>query len=441
MGGPNVSMSKRALQILGIILVLMAAAERRPPFSAFLAILGLAVWLSALRAQVETSGRQEMSIAAVAGTLLALGVFGIALGDLPHSLSSVQPLLLGLAGIATISGLLVGRVRTSASLLTLACVASVAVQLSVLTFSELNSDSRSDVHRMHTAAGQALLAGENPYSGAVQVVSGNPHHPPGTIIEGYPYTPVVLLTYGLVGGFTDPRLVSTLALLGIVSWLGRGALTKGPGQVASLAAMVLIAFTPLVSEVWFMSWTEPLTLVLFLGAALTWKKSWFWSGLLFGLALASKQYLVFLAPLLALHRDEGWLGRSAIAGGTAAATILVGLIPNPTAFVNATIGNLVDIGFRPDTQSLPGAAHALGWTLILPSAVWLAISFCAGILISRSSTQPSQFIGKSALVVAVPFLLGMAFPNYWFLVALLLTMSMVTAAGEDATGQHLAPVS
>ena len=114
-----------------------------------------------------------------------------------------------------------------------------------------------------------------------------------------------------------------------------------------------------------------------------------------------------------------------VAAGVAGLTILVGLAPDPPAFLRSTIGNLADIAFRPDTQSLPGLVDSL-----------------------RPSIEPTQHrldsgwarsdhpLGKvfiddvwlhhpAGLGLGAAFVLGMAFPNYWFLVAGLLALGTV----------------
>jgi len=315
-----------------------------------------------------------------------------------------------------------------------ACSAFIVALLTVSAFvgHEWNAALGTDVYQAHRQAGSALVNGQNPYTDAVRFADGNPFAPPGRMVEGYPYPPLVLITYGLAGAFTDPRLVSVVSWLSFLGWFALQALSSRSKEKseASLSVLMLLAFSALGSEVLFMGWTEPLSLLLFLGAALAWRRSPTWSGLLLGLALASKQYFIFLAPLLLLHRDDGWQRRSLTAVITAGGSMLIGLAQNPSAFVQATVGNLVAIGFRPDTQSLPGLAADLRFELLLPNAIWIGLSLLVAFLLARSSTSSSGFTIRSGLALGTAFMLGLAFPNYWFLVAGLLALGTVLDVDE-----------
>ena len=107
---------------------------------------------------------------------------------------------------------------------------------------------------------------------------------------------------------------------------------------------------------------------------------------------------------------------------TAAVTLIVGFVPNPSAFIQATIGNLTGIGFRPDTQSLPGLANEFGFTFLLPNWLWISLSVAVVAMLARSSRTRSGFMLRAGLGMGIAFLIGLAFPNYWFLVAGLLAI-------------------
>ena len=114
-----------------------------------------------------------------------------------------------------------------------------------------------------------------------------------------------------------------------------------------------------------------------------------------------------------------------VAAGVAGLTIFVGLAHDPPAFLRSTIGNLADIAFRPDTQSLPGLVDSLGLQLNLPNIVWILIWLGVTALLARSSSTTSGFMIRAGLGLGAAFVLGMAFPNYWFLVAGLLAIGTV----------------
>jgi hypothetical protein len=114
-----------------------------------------------------------------------------------------------------------------------------------------------------------------------------------------------------------------------------------------------------------------------------------------------------------------------IALGTAAVTLLTGLGLSPAGFLRAIVGNLTAIGFRPDTQSLPGLANDLGMGFVLPNWLWITLSLVFVALIARSSTTRGGFMVRAALGLGIALSLGLAFPNYWFLVAGLLGTGLV----------------
>jgi hypothetical protein len=290
---------------------------------------------------------------------------------------------------------------------------------------EWNSSVGSDIYHAHKAAGAALLNGENPYSDAVRFLDGSPYAADDAVLEGYPYPPVVLVTFGLVAAFTDPRLVSMVAWFAILAWTAKSALfTRGQSD-ASLAIFLMLATLPGWPLIWFMSWTEPLSLVLFLAAALAWRRSALISGILLGLAVASKQYLVFLAPLLLLHRDENWVKRAGTAAATAAITLLPPILIDPSALYRSLIGNLAAIGFRPDSVSIVGLLNGFGIRFELPPWAWVLAAFAAGGLVSLGSRSWSTFLGRAGIILGVAFTIGLAFTNYWFFVMGLLAISAI----------------
>ena len=130
-----------------------------------------------------------------------------------------------------------------------------------------------------------------------------------------------------------------------------------------------------------------------------------------------------------------------LAAIVAGLTLLMGLAPDPRAFLRSTIGNLADIAYRPDTQSLPGLLGDLGLQLNLPNVVWILVGLGVTTLLARSSTTSSGFMIRAGLGLGSAFVLGMAFPNYWFLVAGMLGLGTVLAVegvGTRAISQPIA---
>jgi hypothetical protein len=434
-------LSRAQLRLLGIALITLGASHVSPGVSAGLVIAGLGFAFAGTFGQFPPTNGSEVRLAATTSLVMLVGLVGPPIGTYPSSIAGMRPTLIVVGGMACVVAFGLGHRHTGRLIAVVLVLGVSVITTAALMTHEWSSNVGTDIYHAHRAAGEALASGQNPYTGVVRFEDGNPYQE-GRVFEGYPYPPVVLATYGLAGSVTDPRLVSSVAWLFFLGWLGWRAVRWRSGEVSSLSLAVLtvLGLSPLISLVWFMAWTEPITLALFTVAAILWKRYPKSSGLFLGLALASKQYLVFLAPMLVLHRDRGSRPRSVVAAGVAGLTILVGLTPDPPAFLRSTIGNLADIAYRPDTQSLPGLLGDLGLQLNLPNVVWILVGLGVATLLARSSTTSSGFMIRAGLGLGSAFVLGMAFPNYWFLVAGLLGLGSaldVVAAEAGAISQPI----
>jgi hypothetical protein len=295
---------------------------------------------------------------------------------------------------------------------------------------------KSDVYRAHEAAGMAMLDGENPYSDAVVFESGDPNKPDGTLVFGYPYPPPPLLTYGLSAAFTDPRLISVVSwfvFIGGIAWVARGS---DPAARIALGALVLLATMPIWRTTLFMAWTEPLSIALLGGALLGIRRGNRWGWILLGVALASKQYLVFLAPLVVIYRDSqgrrpGWWSIFS-AGIVAALPALFG----PADYFRSIIGNTLGVGIRPDSQSINGAIAALGGDFVIPMALAMTAVGVTLFTVWKIKGRGEVMLAGSALTLAILFLVTSAFPNYWLLVAGITALAVIASAGNKDGGAH-----
>jgi uncharacterized membrane protein len=219
----------------------------------------------------------------------------------------------------------------------------------------------------------------------------------------------------------------------IVGWLTIRVWRESETAQFSFAVLLVAVSAPIWPVLWYAGWTEPLSLALLLGALLLWRAHPVASAILLGLMLASKQYFIFLAPLVLLHRDEFRKQRGAIVFSTIAITIVPYLLLDPGAYIQATITNLVDIGFRPDSQSLAGFANEWGFTFQLPPILWVGIGLAFTALISHRSHTPGDFACYSALGLGFAFAIGQSFPNYWWFVmgAAAIAAIIKTAEGVD----------
>ena len=389
------------------------------------AALGLAVYvLSVFHGDrpVSTSSVRLASVAAIA--LLLLGRF-YTLIPLPTAYRTYETVWLliavGSVGLAAVAS----ERRTLRRLSIGLGLLSVVLATTAITFGEWNSPVGTDVYHAHNEAGEALAEGENPYTDAVLIRNGSPFAEPDAVIEGYPYPPVVLSSYGLASIPGDSRIVSAVAWLAVIGWLAVRALKRPQRDDVGLAIFLLVMSMPIWPVILFVAWTEPLSIALFLGAAVAWRRWPTASAVLLGLTLGSKQYLIFLAPLVLLHSDEHRIRRSVVSFGVVIATILLGLMPDPEAFLTATVLNLADIGFRPDTHSLPGLLATVGIDFNPPVWAWLGLGLGAAVALSLRSRTVSDFLGLGAVALGVAFWIGPAFPNYWFLVLALLAIASV----------------
>lgn len=418
------------LRVLAVACISLAALARPPTLAATAAGVGLVllVWsLGADGSAVDGLPFRWAGLAVIAIFLVrAVGP----VGRLAESAAATRPMwfvpLMVAAGLAIFFG---RRPIPRLVSIVVALVAVVVTTLAMLVL-EWRDDLGLDVYWMHRAAGEALFAGENPYTDAVTVNSGSPFAPAVSVIEGYPYPPVVVGTYAVAGAEADPRLVSGVAWLAVLGWIGWRA--RRPGREGDNAYAMFLLLTGLAvwPVVWFASWTEPLSVALFVLSALWWRRRPAVSAIALGLALASKQYFIFLAPLLLLHKDESKWMRLSISFGVAAATVLVGLVPDPEAFLTASLLNLTDIGFRPDSQSLSGLLASSGIDFFLSPIVWITFGMVVAAIVGFRSVTVSDFLVRAGLAMGLVFFFGQAFPNYWFLVLALIAIGSVVGDGE-----------
>jgi hypothetical protein len=437
-------MSGLSIALTAVGLMSLAVSVAQPGLAITLVLIALGLYIWSMRTRRLWADQQTTRWVAL--LVAGISVLSVVLGrdELPESLLDVRIYVVvagavaaaaawGLAGASSV------RRRILLVLVAMACALAVT---GFMIANEWNSELGTDVYHAHRAAGTALLNGENPYTDAVRFFDGSPYAPEGAVYEGYPYPPLVLITYGLVAAFTDPRLVSTIAWLGLLVWSARAYVSAVPGsaQDHALGPFLVLATAPAWPLLWFAAWTEPLSLFLFLVAAIAWRRGVLVSGVTLGLALASKQYFVVLAPfLILLDSRDGRYRRVLVAFATVLLTMLPFVLLDPVAYYQATLVNLFSIGFRPDTVSIPGLAAGLGADIVLPQWVVVGVTVAVAVLLGRYIEPRPRWIEGATVVMATTFALGLAFPNYWFLImglmAMSLTMSTRAESDLNVTGQ------
>lgn len=416
---PSVALRLAAVGLFGFTMVL-------PPLTATLAALG-GIAISILSLGRPAGGIRSrtvrLAVAGLGALVFLMGIYVGALG-LPEP-AGVMPLVVSLSVLSMIALIVFGGAAARVALV-------VGVLLFVVTSVEViatfgGNGYGLDVYRSHEAAADAVRDGQNPYTDAVKVLDGSPVAEPGAVIEGYAYPPVTLVGYvtaDLVGG--DPRLASVLAVVGLVGGVAWRLREKAE---AAASVLMLLAAVPLQRAIVWSGWTEPVSLALLTAGVVLWRREWL-SPVLIGLALASKQYLVVLVPLLFLIDTRPWR-RSIVAVGVAALSLVPAAVADFSAFWSTMVTRPLGIGFRPDTRSLSGALSELGFSVEIPTWMMIGLVIALSVwLAARLHTTSGLFAGM-AVVLAATFVLSLAFTNYWWLVQWLVAFSVVVKASDQ----------
>jgi hypothetical protein len=335
-----------------------------------------------------------------------------------------------------------------------------------------------DVCVFQRDASAALVHGVNPYSIDFPNLYAHPEkvYDPAVVVDGrvkfgFPYPPVCLLWIVpgyLLGDFRWAYLIAMTLAGGMIMRLGEGSqsvvatvadppyphpnpLPEGeginagsrPGEVAFLAGM-LFMFTPRGFFILEAGFTEPLVVMLLAAVMLAVTRRWKLLPVLFGLLLASKQYMVVAAPLglLLLNFNEsenksGGLMPWLIAGATAAlATVPLAAWDLP-AFLKSVVLLQFHQPLRPDALSfLPGLIQTIHWAPIaaLPFVLSLALIV---LIVCRFPRNPASFAPAVGAVFLVFFATNkQAFCGYYLLVIGALCCALATA---DLPGKSSCP--
>lgn len=429
-------LSPAMLKVLAVAAISLAALPDSSVLAATAAVVGLICFAWSL--VLDQSGEDRHSFRWAGFSVIVILLVGLpgTVGAMPVPAGAVRATWVGLLVLASVLAIVSGHRNLLRRASVVTALLAVIVTTSVMTVQEWRADLGLDVYWMHRAAGEALFEGENPYTDKVTVSSGSPYAPEGEVIEGYPYPPVVLGTYGVSGAEGDPRIISTVSWLGLLAWMAWRAWKTDPVSNTAYSMLLLLAGLAVWPVSWFASWTEPLSVALFLLVAVWWRRRPVLSALALGLAIASKQYFIFLAPLLLLHRDDSKRMRLMVAFGIASLTILTGIALDPRAYVDATIWNLSEIGFRPDTQSLSGMLASSGIEFYLSPVTWVVTGLLISAIVAIGSNTASDLIARSGLALGLIFFFGQAFPNYWLLVLALFAVASVVSVGSRSENRN-----
>jgi len=290
-----------------------------------------------------------------------------------------------------------------------------------------------DVIEVNHAGATALAEGENPYV-SIDVVNTNPFSAEGTRFEGYVYPPLALVLNSVSDRVLgDYRWINVIAVA-ILVMLVAGFRSWGdyPPPITGAVAFA-VAFLPTLPFVLRQGWTDPLALPFLAGAVLLWRSRPTSSAVLLGLALATKQYYVMLAPLILFWDDEFRFRRLAVSGGVILATFLPFLVLDARALWDAAIGPLLNMSIRPDSTNV----IALGF--VPPSWLTPAAAGIAGVILGRRGGNGPAFAMASAVVLGLGFFFGrQAFANYWFVIYALAVIAVAAASRRLDLPDHVA---
>jgi hypothetical protein len=275
---------------------------------------------------------------------------------------------------------------------------------------------------------RGLLRQQNPY----QMVFLNV--PAGETSSCFNYWPVTFLSTAPGQWlFGDVRYVESgcvLASSGLMAW--QAGRSSGWRDRQGIGLAVLVALVPGSLLVVQQAWTEPMLLLGMVGAAVLMRRNHHtWAAVPLGLALATKQHLVILLPLLLFWPRFGWR-RLLLVGAVAAA------VSAPWALADWSRFRLCTVDFFLGAQ---GPAQSLSVWRVLPGALQLPIlvlglTGAVVVVLLRCPRNPSGFlIGSGAVLSAFDLFNKQTFTNQWWLAGALVLAGMAMGpVAADMTG-------
>lgn len=293
-----------------------------------------------------------------------------------------------------------------------------------------------DVWAAHDQAGRALVEGNNPYAD-LSIEPSFEADEDSSEITSYPYTPPNLFGFGLASALTgDSRWFSLACWVGFLLLISHAS----PRSAGRDAVMWLMASQPAWPLTLEMSYTEPLSLLLMAAAVVAWKRRPALGLAALGVFLASKQYLVVVAPLLLIPRLLSWRQRTGVALAVMVAAGL-GLIWGFDHYYEGIVAYHSRVPPQAPSANLYGIGAALGIPVSIPSPVGIVAGLGATVWFARRVTTPPDLILGAMLGLSVAFFLAsQAFVNYWLLVACMMCVYLVVSQtpelGPSSSDEH-----
>jgi hypothetical protein len=356
----------------------------------------------------------------VAVAVLATGWFELVKPPWMNVVSTwLLPLGAWLAGAATLAILAVVAVPQRLRLpVAAATLATTAVGYALVVRGSVQA--LIDVWVILQGASLGAVHGQNPY----QMTFGDV--PPGQVNDCFNYLPVTFLapipTRLLLGDVRYAEAAVLLAGVAALAWRVR--------HTAALPMALLVGLIPGSLYEVQQAWNEALLAGLLIGAALfaDRRRDW-WAVACVALALATKQHVALLVPLLLW-----WLGpRKAIATALAGGALcLPWYLWDRDRFTHCTVDFFLDLPPRADSLSLwHWLPDGTGTPLLLLAAVGAYL-----LAVTRLPRDGAGLLLGWGLVLAAWDLVNkQSFMNQWLLVAQLTVAGLTLAAARNATSE------
>ena len=383
-------------------------------------------------ATAQTAGRGGDRIGgAVALVAAGLAIWLVpAFSYVPAPRETVLRFVTGICAVLAAAALASSWRRGPHAAVALAAITYTATAAAVV---RLDPAPRIDVWYTLQGAADGLARFENLYE---QVLVG----PPGRMaaFTYLPWTAVALAPGRWLGGDVRWALVAvTLATAAVMLVLG--------GRRAPLAATLLLLLPGTLTQV-EQAWTEPLLLGCLAAAVLAVRRgvAW-WAVLPLAVALASKQHVVLVLPVLAAWPRFG-VRRTVATALAAGGLVLPWFVADPAAMWHDTVELLV--GFHPIRFADTAYIALMNETGVEPpfwltGAVVLGVLTTASVMVRRRDPGTEVVLRWCALVLFVAsFVNKQAFYNQYWLVAGLVLLSW--AAGRplrSPAGARTAPLT
>ena len=299
----------------------------------------------------------------------------------------------------------------------------------------LSPSPHIDVWTVQTYGARALLEGKNPFV-AVAVVDTAPGVVRDDVPYVYPPLQVLLTAPGLLLGDVRATMGAALLLIGVsLRDLTLRSGRKLPAILCDAPALV-VWLSPKLLFIFQQTWVDPVQIALICsGTALAVRQRVWPAAVVFGLVLASKQTMFWVAPLAFVSFPAFRVRHALVAACIPVATYLPFALWNWPALLHANLGFVAGLPARPDALSFVNWARlALG--VHVPYAIAFPLAgTLVGYVLLRRRAQPEIFGVALLLTYFVFFTLNKwTFANYYFS---LLGMAALGAA----MALHRAPIS